>query len=99
MQGNDALAAHAVEDVGTRPDLLAVRVGVHTGPAVMRGCDWYGSAVNVAARLAGQAEPNEALVSVATCAAVRGWATRALADRRELSLRGVGQPVSAWRLA
>jgi hypothetical protein len=31
----------------------------------MRGCDWYGSAVNVAARLAAQAEPNEALVSAA----------------------------------
>ena len=47
-----AIAAHAVEEVGTRSDLLPVRVGVHTGPAVMRGCDWYGSAVNVAARLA-----------------------------------------------
>jgi class 3 adenylate cyclase len=52
-----ALAGHAVEDVGTRSDLLPVRVGVHTGPAVMRGCDWYGSAVNVAARLADQASP------------------------------------------
>jgi hypothetical protein len=45
----------------TRADLLPVRVGVYTGPAVMQGCDWYGSAVNVAARLAAQAEPNEAL--------------------------------------
>ena len=26
-----ALAAQAVEEVGTRPDLLPVRVGVHTG--------------------------------------------------------------------
>jgi class 3 adenylate cyclase len=37
------LAGRAVEEVGTRSDLLPVRVGVHTGPAVMRGCDWYGS--------------------------------------------------------
>jgi class 3 adenylate cyclase len=44
-----------------------VRVGVHTGPAVMRDCDWYGSAVNLAALLAA-AEPNEALVSSATAA-------------------------------
>jgi class 3 adenylate cyclase len=73
-----ALAAHAVEDVGRRSDLFPVRVGVHTGPAVMRGCDWYGGAVNVAARLARQAEPNEALVSAATRAAVRAlgiWRT------------------------
>ena len=94
-----ALAAHTVKDVGTRPDLLPVRVGVHTGPAVMRGCDWYGSAVNLAARLAEQAEPNQALISAATRAAVGGRDTRALADRRELALRGVRQPVSAWRLA
>jgi adenylate cyclase len=94
-----ALAAQTVEDVGTRPDLLPVRVGVHTGPAVMRGCDWYGSAVNVAARLADQAEPNEALISAATRAAVGGRGTWALADRRELALRGVARPVSAWRLA
>ena len=94
-----ALAGHAVEDVGTRSDLLPVRVGVHTGPAVMRGCDWYGSAVNVAARLADQAEPNEALISDATRSAVGSRDSRSLGDRRELALRGVGQPVSAWRLA
>jgi adenylate cyclase len=94
-----ALAAHTVERVGTRADLLPARVGVHTGPAVMRSCDWYGSAVNVAARLADQAEPNEALVSAATRAAVRGPGTRPLSDRRELALRGVAGPVSAWRLA
>jgi adenylate cyclase len=37
-----ALAAHTVEEVGSRDDLRPVRVGVHTGSAVMRGCDWYG---------------------------------------------------------
>jgi len=94
-----ALAARTVEDVGTRPDLLPVRVGVHTGPAVMRGCDWYGNAVNLAARLACQAEPNDALISDTTRAAVGGPDARSLADRRDLALRGVGQPVSAWRLA
>jgi class 3 adenylate cyclase len=67
-----ALAAQAVEEIGSRSDLLPVRVGVHTGPAVMRGCDWYGSAVNVAARLASEAGPNEALVSAATRDAGRG---------------------------
>ena len=60
------LAASAVHELGTRDDLLPVRVGVHTGPAVMRGGDWYGGAVNLAARLAAAAEPNQALVSGAT---------------------------------
>jgi adenylate cyclase len=94
-----ALAACAVEAVGTRTDLLPVRVGVHTGPAVMRGCDWYGSAVNVAARLAAQAEPNEALVSASTRTAAGSRLTDGLHERREVSLRGVGHPVAAWRLA
>jgi adenylate cyclase len=93
------LAARAVEEVGARPDLLPVRVGVHTGPAVMRGCDWYGSAVNVAARLAQEAEPNQVLVSSATQAAARGELERALVGRREISLRGVGRPISVSRLA
>jgi class 3 adenylate cyclase len=97
-EGAVALAAHTVEQVGTRPDLLPVRVGVHTGPAVMRGCDWYGSAVNVAARLAVEAEPNEALVSAATRAAARGRLTPRLGAERELLLRGVERPIAAWRL-
>ena len=67
-----------LEDVGTRDDLLPVRVGVHTGPAVMCGWDWYGSTVNVAARLAGQAGPNEALVSATSRAAASGDLARPL---------------------
>lgn len=94
-----ALAIRAVETVGTRADLLPVRVGVHTGPAVMRGCDWYGNSVNVAARLAGQAEPNEALVSAATRAAAGGRLPTVLHNRYEVSLQGVARPVAAWRLA
>jgi adenylate cyclase len=93
-----ALAVHAVSDVGTRPDLLPVRVGVHTGPAVMRGCDWYGSAVNVAARLAAEAQPNEALVSGATRDAARGRLMPQLGTPRELALRGLERPVATWRL-
>lgn len=93
------IASRAVEEIGTRPDLLPVRVGVHTGPAVRRGRDWFGNSVNVAARLAAQAEPNQALISAATHAAVGARASRAMADRREFSLRGVTEPVAAWRLA
>jgi adenylate cyclase len=94
-----ALAGRAVDEVGTRPDLLPVRVGVHTGSAVMRGCDWYGSAVNLAARLAREAEPGQALVSAATRAAASDELERPLVGRREVLLRGVGRPISVWRLA
>jgi adenylate cyclase len=93
-----ALAEATVAAVGTRADLLPVRVGVHTGPAVMRGCDWYGSAVNVAARLAAAARPNEALISDAARDAAGDRAARRLQMPRELPLRGVERPVGAWRL-
>jgi class 3 adenylate cyclase len=94
-----ALAAATLERVAGRSDLLPVRVGVHTGPAVRSGSDWYGSAVNVAARLADRARPNEALVSEATWAMARCEFTRPVEESRELALRGLERRVAAWRLA
>jgi class 3 adenylate cyclase len=94
-----SLAAKTLERIGTRPDLLPVRIGVHTGPAVRRGGDWYGSAVNVAARLADQAKPNEALVSEATWAIARCEHTKPVDKPRELVLRGLDRRIAAWRLA
>ena len=93
-----ALATEAVREIGTRTDLLPMRIGVHPGPAVMRACDWYGSAVNVAARLAAEAEQNEALVSATTRAAARHRLEGRLGEQRELALRGVDRPVAAWRV-
>jgi class 3 adenylate cyclase len=93
------IAAQAVQREGGRPELLPIRVGVHTGAAVRDGRDWYGTAVNVAARLAAQAGPNEALISASTRTAAAGRATEALSGRRELALRGVARTVTAWRLA
>jgi class 3 adenylate cyclase len=94
-----SLAADTVRTIGTRQDMLPVRVGVHTGPAVMRGCDWYGTAVNVAARLAAAAEPNEALVSDATHLAAEANLEVALRRPRELTLKGVSDRVAAWPVA
>jgi class 3 adenylate cyclase len=93
-----ALAARLVEEVGIRPDLLPVRVGVHTGPVVMLGGDWYGSAVNVAARLAGEASANEALVSWTTRSAARDSFNWSLKHACEIVLRGVERPIEVWSL-
>jgi class 3 adenylate cyclase len=94
-----SLAAETLDRVGTRADLRPVRIGLHTGPAVRRGGDWYGSAVNVAARLADLAEPNEVLVSEATWAMARCEFTKPVGQPRELVLRGLDRRVAAWRLA
>ena len=50
----------AVDELPGRP---AVRIGIHSGDAVERGGDYWGHAVNVAARLAARAEPCEILTT------------------------------------
>ena len=47
----------------------AIRVGMHYGPAVQRGGDWFGASVNLAARISGLAGGGEVLLNDATQAA------------------------------
>ena len=47
------------------------KVGVSAGDAVFDKGDWYGAAVNLAARLCAAAEPGQILASTATLAAAR----------------------------
>ena len=51
-----------------RPDCpLAVRMGLHCGPALRRGTDFFGRNVVVAARIAAQARGGEILASAELC--------------------------------
>jgi class 3 adenylate cyclase len=63
---------------------LRARVGIHAGPAVERDGDFYGLAVNLAARLCAQAAPGEVLVSEPTWSAA--------------GMRGCGAPARAVAL-
>lgn len=94
-----ALAARTVAEVGSRPDLLPVRVGAHTGPAIRVGGDWFGASVNLAARLAQKAQPNEALVSHATRLAAGDAHGGRLTAFGEVRLAGMSRPVCAWRMS
>jgi adenylate cyclase len=58
-----------VEKAGERSHFPIVRVGMNTGRAVEQHGDWFGAAVNVAARIAALAGGGEVLVSGATRAA------------------------------
>jgi len=59
---------------------LATRTGIHAGPAVARGDDFFGSAVNLTARLASHASGGQVLATaaVATAAGSLGLTTREL---------------------
>lgn len=59
-----------VSSAGGRHGLPVVRVGMHAGPAVQRGGDYFGGAVNLAARVAGIARGGEVLLTQDTLDAV-----------------------------
>ena len=86
------------------PHKLEVRVGIHSGPAVvgrMGGADQrstmaIGETLNVAARLQGEAEPGTAVASAATVSLVAGLFK--VEPLGALALRGVPEPVEAFRV-
>ena len=94
-----ALAARIVGDFDARDRALGVRVGMHTGTAVHRGDDWFGSAVNVASRIADLAHAGEVIVSAATRdAAVSCALAGELRSRGQRSLKHVPEPTEVFAL-
>ena len=72
--------------------LPPVRVGVNTGPAVARDGDFFGSAVNLAARLSQAARGGEVLLTEATRAAARRRGAK-LEERGARTFRNTRDPV------
>ena len=66
-----------------------VRIGVHMGTAVRRGEDLFGLDVALAARVAGQADGGEILVSAAVAEAVTELEDIALGAPRDVELKGL----------
>src|SRR5438132_13661274 len=64
--GRSSSGLRIVEDVGSRHYFPVVRVGMHTGAAVERAGDWFGAAVNLAARVSAAAGGSEVLLTAAT---------------------------------
>ena len=69
LSAQQALQAEAWDEI--QPHALRVRMGVHTGEAEARAGDYYGSAVNRAARLMSVGYGGQVLVSAATATLVR----------------------------
>jgi len=90
-----ALGVRIVEEIESIPGFPPVRVGVHTGSAVEREGDWYGRAVNVAARLCSAASGGEVLVSEQTCDAAGSLPKVKFGERRLHWLRNVTEPIAA----
>jgi class 3 adenylate cyclase len=99
----------AMEDLHTRLQQdksipLALRVGIHTGLVVVGAMGGggrqeqlaLGETPNVAARIQGLAAPNSLVVSSATYRLIQGYF--ACQDLGEQTLRGVGEPITVYRV-
>jgi class 3 adenylate cyclase/YHS domain-containing protein len=87
------LGLHVAYDVMPGHGAPAVRVGMHHGPAVERDGDFFGAAVNLAARVSAAATGGEVLLTAQTAAlapAVDGVLYEA---RGRQELRNVSEPV------
>ena len=75
---------------------FAVRVGLHHGPAVERDGDYYGTTVNVAARIASVAAGGEVLMSGTTAALAPDIDGVLYESRGRHVLRNVSEPVEIF---
>ncbi len=77
-----------------------IRIGLHTAEASRQGGDYQGRGVHVAARIGAAAVSEEILVSGAALMTM-GSIRFGLSDPRQLTLKGVDEPVEArsviWR--
>ena len=77
---------------------LQVRIGIHLGDVVDKGGDLFGTAVNVAARLEGIAQPGGIVVSAAVRDAIVGKLPTSFADLGLQALKNIEEPLRAYAL-
>lgn len=98
IRGEDAgqavrLGLRIIHEIGARHRFPAIRIGIHTGPAVERDGDWFGSTVNVAARIAGIATGGEVLLSDQTRQAAGAVENLEFEQRGRRELKNIREPV------
>ena len=83
----------------TQGEDLQVRIGIHLGDVVDKGGDLFGTAVNVAARLEGIAQPGGIVVSAAVRDAIAGKLPASFTDLGLKTLKNIEEPLRAYALS
>jgi adenylate cyclase len=91
-----ALGLRAAGEVLAGHGFPTVRVGMHHGPALESEGDWFGSTVNLAARVAALAAGGEVLITEAVREAAVNLEGVRLESRGEQRLRNVAEPVPVF---
>ena len=86
------IAALEMREAVSSAALPPAHIGLHTGPVVFQGGDYFGRTVNVAARIAEQAKPGQVLVTQEIVDRV-GSGEVAFEPIGSVALKGVSQPV------
>ena len=73
-----------------------IHAGLHTGPAVGRGGDWWGGTVNIAARVAAAAGPGQILLTEATRRAAGQTDSIRMRELGPLRLKNITLPVQVY---
>jgi adenylate cyclase len=90
------LGLRIVHDVMTDHGTPGVRVGLHHGPAVERNGDYFGTSVNVAARVSAVASAGEVLVTGTTAALVPELEGVYYESRGRRTLRNLAEPIEVF---
>jgi adenylate cyclase len=90
------LALDLLREVGLDDEMPPLHAGLHTGPAVGRGGDWWGATVNVAARVAAVAGPGQVLVTEATRVSAGQTDSIRLRELGPLRLKNITLPVRVY---
>jgi adenylate cyclase len=75
---------------------LLLHVGIHAGDVIREQDNVYGGAVNIAARISGEADAGETLVSQTVRDLARTSAGVSFEDRGGRELKGVSEPVRVF---
>ena len=94
--------AMALQDALTKQSTtkdLQVRIGIHLGDVVDKGGDLFGTAVNIAARLEGIAQPGGIVVSAAVRDAIAGKLGAAFTELGLQALKNIEEPLRAYAIS
>ncbi|HET8672723.1 MAG TPA: adenylate/guanylate cyclase domain-containing protein [Thermoleophilaceae bacterium] len=77
-------------------ELPRVHAGMHTGPALSRAGDWWGTTLNITARVAAAARAGQLLVTEAARRAAGEPGSRRLRELGALDLKNISAPVRVY---
>jgi adenylate cyclase len=78
---------------------LPLHLGLHAGDVIREDGNVFGGAVNIAARISGESQPGEVLVSQTVRDLASTSAGVSFEDRGERQLKGVAEPVRVWAVS